>query len=264
MATEVEKSRTVKRSRQNGLAFRLSLLARSFLLQAVWNPRGMQNVGFCFALMPLARSLSVLEKQKFMIRHLGFFNTNATMASYVIGAVARLEAEGRGMLESDDIKLTMGGSLGMAGDSLMWGAVRPAASLAAALIAISVLHDGAWSIWLAPVSLLAIYNVPHLYLRARGIWAGSRLGPAAAREVIGPGFKRVVTVARAFAAFGAGVVLAQAVIRGRGMDPVPLVGALLLLVLASFAARLRLSPSVVGLAGGLAWFLLLLLGGNGG
>ena len=127
---------TVGRSKLNGFALHVSLFARSFFVQSVWNPRGMQNVGLCFALLPLARSLSEPEKRKFMMRHLGFFNTNPTMASYVIGAVARAEAQGRGALESDDIKLTMGGPLGMAGDSLMWGAVRPLAGLVAALVAI--------------------------------------------------------------------------------------------------------------------------------
>ncbi len=255
---------TIEGSRQNGFVLRLSMFARSFFLQSVWNPRGMQNVGLCFALMPLARSLSKSERQEFMIRHMGFFNTNPTMASYVIGAVARAEMTGRGALELDDIKLTMGGPLGMAGDSLMWGAVRPAAGLIAALVAMCALYGGSWSVWQAPLALLVAYNVPHLYLRGRGIWVGWRLGAAGAREVTGPGFKRLVAVARGLAAFTAGVVLAQAVICAGAVGSLTLAGAGLLLVLALIAARLRVSTTVVGLVGGLAWIVLVVLGGNGG
>lgn len=243
---------------------RVSLFVRSFFLQAVWNPRGMQNVGFCFALMPVARLFSEPERQKFMMRHLGFFNTNPTMASYVIGAVARAEVEGRGILESDDVKLTMGGPLGMAGDSLMWGAIRPAAGLVAALIAVSVLYGRSSSIWLAPAVQLAMYNVPHLLLRARGIWVGYRLGPVAAVEVTGRGFRTAVTTARGLAAFAAGMILAQVVIGGGAIEVWPLVGALLLLSVASLAVRWRFSASVVGLVGGLMWLALVVRDGNGG
>ncbi len=255
---------TVGRSKLNGFALHASLFARSFLVQSVWNPRGMQNVGLCFALLPLARSLSEPERRKFMMRHLSFFNTNPTMASYVIGAVARAEAEGRGALESDDIKLTMGGPLGMAGDSLMWGAVRPLAGLIAALVAIYALYGGSWSVWWALLALLLIYNVPHLYLRGRGILVGSRLGAAGAREVTGPGFKRTVIIARGLLAFTAGVVLVVAVARPGATTPISLALVVLLLALASLAARLRISATVVGLVGGLAWLALEVFGGNGG
>lgn len=255
---------TVGRSKQNGFALQVSLFARSFFLQSVWNPRGMQNVGLCFALLPLAQTLSEPERRTFMKRHLSFFNTNPTMASYVIGAVAKAEAQGRGALVSDDIKLTMGGPLGMAGDSLMWGAVRPVAGLIAALVAIYALYGGSWSVLSAPLALLLIYNVPHLYLRGRGIRVGSRLGAAGAREVTGPGFKRAVIIARGLLAFTAGVVLAQVVARSPATTPVSLALVVLVLVLASLAVRLRISATVVGLVGGLAWLALVVFGGNGG
>ena len=91
----------------------------------------------------------------FLTRHLEFFNTNPTMATYVIGAVAagELDAEEVGGETVADVKRSLSGPLGMAGDALLWGSLRPLAGLSGVAVA---LLGHAW----AAVALLVLYNVP--------------------------------------------------------------------------------------------------------
>jgi PTS system mannose-specific IID component len=173
----------------------------------------MQSVGFCFAMLPLARRLSTDGEvlRSFLSRHLRFFNTNPAMAGYVLGAAAAAEA--RGEVQSvDDIKKGLAGPLGMAGDALLWGAARPFAGL------LSVALLQARLTW-APLALLAVYNVPHLYFRIRGVLVGARLGPWGARELRGRGVRLATRALRGAAAFLAGMLVALAARGGGGIEP---------------------------------------------
>ena len=240
------------------------LLVRSFLLQAVWNPRGMQNVGFLFVVEPLAQGMDVEERKEFLARHMRFFNTNPVLASYIIGAVARAELEGRGVEDADEIKKALSGVLGMAGDALMWGGLRPAAGLIAAAAALYGLQTGAWGVWVAPAVLLILYNIPQLLLRMRGIARGMAEGPEAAKELLGKGFRRAVIAARCAAGFAAGLVLALVVpVTGHAGLPVAIVmGAFLLL--GALAARLRVPSTAVAVAGVAGGIILMVSGFYGG
>ena len=133
----------------NGLTAgeRWALFARSFLLQSVWNTRGMQNVGFAFVLLPLTRRLTAREEvSAFLKRHLRFFNTNPVFASYVVGSVAAAEIRGdaNGAVEA---KRALAGPLGMAGDSLFWGGLRPLAALLGVALAVTGRYWGRSSCW---------------------------------------------------------------------------------------------------------------------
>lgn len=237
---------------------RLAMLLRSFFLQAVWNPRGMQDVGFCFAMLPLVGRWRGDEdgRRAFLTRHLGFFNTNPALATYAIGAAASAELAGSPE-EAIDLKRALGGPLGMAGDSLFWGALRPLAALVGVALA---LGGRPW----APVAFLVVYNVPHLYLRARGVVSGSTRGAASVSEVVGTGFRRSVALVRAAGAFVAGLVLALAIRGGEGVDLARFVVAAALFVLALVAVRLRVPATVVGLAASLGGVALMLAGSGGG
>jgi PTS system mannose-specific IID component len=237
---------------------RALITLRSFLIQSVWNPRGMQSVGFCFAMLPVARRLRLEGSalSSFLTRHLGFFNTNPAMASYVLGAAAA--AEVRGDTQSvDGIKKGLAGPLGMAGDALLWGAARPFAGL----LAVALLDVGlSW----APLALLVFYNIPHLFFRVRGTGVGARLGPSGARELSGRGL-RVATVAlRGGGAFVAGWLVASAVRGESGIEPWKLVATLSFLALAYAAARWRMPTTLVAAGGALGSLALLAVGLNGG
>jgi len=239
-------------------ASRLAVFARSFLLQSVWNPRGMQNVGFCFALMPVAPPESErAERAAFLERHLKFFNTNPTLASYVLGATAAAERAGRGAAEADDLKRALAGPLGMAGDGLFWGALRPFAAL------VGVLGVLAFPLY-AAAAMLAIYNVPHVVLRWRGIVRGAELGGAAARDMLGPGFRELVSLLRAAAAVIGGLIVGWAIAGAGGGAEWRAVVVGVYFTLGVAAARLSVPPTVIGIAGAIGGLVLMATGVAGG
>lgn len=222
---------------------RTSLFFRSFLIQSVWNPRGMQNVGFCFAVLPVARRLrgDARARGAFLARHLVFFNTNPSLSTYVLSASASAEVA----LDPDGaqkIKRALSGPLGMAGDALFWGAARPLAALAAVAAA---LMGARW----APAVLLAVYNVPHIVLRARGVSRGSALGALGAREVFGKRFRGLVSSLRALLFFAAGLVAALGVGAegGATLQLLVIAGGFFLLTLV--ALKVRVPVTAIGLAG---------------
>ena len=233
---------------------RTALFLRSFLIQSVWNPRGMQNVGFCFAMLPLVKRLRGDRGavRGYLERHLQHFNTNPTLSCYALGAAAAAEASGD-PAGAVDAKRALAGPLGMAGDALMWWSLRPLAALVGVVVAL------AGHTWAALV-LLGVYNVPHIVLRARGIAAGAFRGPAGAREVLGPGLRRAVTVIRGSCAFAAGLVLALAV-RGGAADVGRLTAALVFFGLAMIALRLRVPLTLIGVGGAIGGMAMLVLAG---
>ncbi|MDI6808461.1 MAG: PTS system mannose/fructose/sorbose family transporter subunit IID [Candidatus Eisenbacteria bacterium] len=152
---------------------------RAFYLQGSWNYERMQALGFCFSLVPVARRLSgsKAELVSFMRRHLGFFNTNPVMASYAIGATARLEEDrlsGKGLSDEELVRFkgSISSFFGSVGDELFWGTLRPLS----ALLGILLVSRG--DTFAGVVFLLVSYNVPHLYYRLRGVFSGYDAGLA--------------------------------------------------------------------------------------
>ena len=160
------------------LQHRKAAWRRQFLLQGCWNYEGMQNVGFAYAILPALRHFYAdrpEEALKAVKRHLEFFNTQPAMGALILGASVRLE-ERVAAGESDPrsigtFKVGLMGSLGAIGDSFFWGALRPMASVAGALLAL--LHP-----LLGVAAMLLLYNGVHLMIRRRGLAAGME-GPEA-------------------------------------------------------------------------------------
>src|SRR5439155_670898 len=59
---------------------------RSMFLQAAWNPRGMQNLGFADAISPALAELypDPVERAKAVARHLEFFNCHPYLAAAIL------------------------------------------------------------------------------------------------------------------------------------------------------------------------------------
>lgn len=251
---------TVRDGRGPGGRVKAAIVARSFLLQSAWNRRTMQSVGFCYAMLPVLRLLRLDEsgRREFLQRHLGFFNTNPVLASYVLGAAgaAELREDGGGPAEARELKRALSGPLGMAGDALFWAALRP---LAGFLGVLAALAGKPWAI----VVFLAAYNVPHLSVRVRGVFAGAEKGPGAVREMLGPGVKKAVTVLRAAGSFAAGLVVALSLAQGR---PAP--GALLaaggVFAVGFVALRVRVPLSAVAACAVALGAVLTMTGSLGG
>jgi len=154
------------------LRVRRKVWFRQFLLQGCWNYEGMQNVGFAYSILPALRDRyegRPEELSRGLKRHLEFFNTHPAMAAVILGAAIRLEervAAGKADPRAvGTFKVGLMGSLGAIGDSFFWGALKPMASAAGAILAL--VHP-----LLGIATLLFLYNSSHLALRFRGFAAG--------------------------------------------------------------------------------------------
>ncbi|MFQ6032553.1 MAG: PTS system mannose/fructose/sorbose family transporter subunit IID [Candidatus Zixiibacteriota bacterium] len=152
-----------------GDLFRLYL--RSFFVQTGWNYERMIAFGFAWILSPLAKKLYPAEEERkgFLRRHLLTFNANPYLATYAVGAVAKLEEMGTLEEEICKFKNSMRGPLGALGDSLIWMNLRPALLILGIILASTFGGLGALVFW-------SLYNIHQLYVRARGLFKGYNLG----------------------------------------------------------------------------------------
>jgi len=155
---------------------------RCLFLQAAWNRRGMQNLGFAYAIDPALRALYAdpAKRAEALGRHLRFFNCHPVMAAAILGGaihheelVAAGQEAGTGPLQ---YKQTLQGPLAAVGDGFFWTALRPFFGVTAAAGALLV---G----WPAIVLVLVAYNVVHLILRVRLFRAGYEQGDGLVGEV---------------------------------------------------------------------------------
>jgi mannose/fructose/N-acetylgalactosamine-specific phosphotransferase system component IID len=148
---------------------------RALLIQASWSYERMQSLGFAFAIEPALRKIypDQAEYEDRLRIHLEYFNTQPYLASFILGAVVRMEedrAAGRKANEEvSSLKAALTAPLGALGDTFFWGALKPFASVAA--VALLMTGHG----W-APILFLVFYNVWHIGLRAGMLFWGYRSG----------------------------------------------------------------------------------------
>jgi PTS system mannose-specific IID component len=237
---------------------------RCLFLQAAWNRRGMQNLGFAYAIDPALRRLypDPARRDEALARHLGFFNCHPYMAAAIVGGAIHHEERVAAGLEPGDgplqYKATLQGPLAALGDGFFWTALRP---FFGALAAVGALLLG----WPAIVAALAVYNAIHLALRVglfRAAYAGgdaivgriARLGlPIAADRLrrggaalCGLAAAVVVVQGTALSGLGAGAAAAAAAVagylalaRGAGLLPAAYAAALLAVGAAALVGRLQ-------------------------
>jgi PTS system mannose-specific IID component len=147
---------------------------RSLLIQGSWNYRTMLGGGFAFAILPVLRRLYRQHPDSFekaLQRHSEHFNAHPYMADVALGAVTRMEEEGRSAEEIRRFKVAVRGPLGGLGDALVWVGWRPASVLAALLLAMAGTSPA-----VTVVFFLVIYNLGHLALRLWGYRVGLERG----------------------------------------------------------------------------------------
>jgi mannose PTS system EIID component len=188
---------------------------RCLFLQAAWNRRGMQNLGFAYAIDPALRALypEPERRREALRRHLCFFNCHPYTAAAILGGaihheerVARGEEPDRGPA---DYKATLQGPLAAVGDGFFWTALRPFLGAAAAL---GTILAG----WPAVVAALVLYNLLALGLRGRLFLAGYRGGDAVVQEVSGMALPRAAERFRHAGAAACGLAAAAAAARAFG------------------------------------------------
>jgi PTS system mannose-specific IID component len=188
----------------------LKIFARCFLIQGSWNYQSLLGLGFCYAAIPILKRLNFSdeEKVKFNQRHIQFFNSHPYFAGYCLGAIAKLEEDAMETERVDDrsiplFKERLAGPLGAIGDRLFWTNIKPAAAGFAVFLGMLV---G----WLAIPVFLITYNVPHIYLRAKGIFLGYRKGFDIVSDISERKFSKVFNLTFMAGAIATGLCLGLA------------------------------------------------------
>jgi mannose PTS system EIID component len=160
----------------------LSVFWRCLFLQAAWNRRGMQNLGFAYAIEPALEALYADEaaREEALQRHLKFFNCHPYMAAAILGgAIHHEEKVAAGQepgLAPLDYKATLQGPLAAVGDGFFWTALRP---FFGAVAAVGALATG----WPAVVAALVTYNAIHVALRWGLFRAGYEKGDGVVEDI---------------------------------------------------------------------------------
>jgi PTS system mannose-specific IID component len=146
-----------------GFGERLGIFVRSLSVMGSWNFPRMQGLGFFYIIAPFIQRHSP-ERKAALRRQFAYFNTHPYMASYILGAVAALEARGEGE-NAVKVRNSLMGPLGAAGDGLFWASLKPLAVVIGLVIAL-------FSPLAGVIALLVLYNLVHIWAR----WSLFRLG----------------------------------------------------------------------------------------
>lgn len=190
-----------------GLLWRVAL--RANLLQATWNFERQQGVGWVYALQPVLRALypdAQVRRQR-LEEHTAYFNTQPTLASLALGAVARLEEDRAAGAGPDAagvarVKAALGSALAAIGDRLFWFSLRPFAAVLGVLVALAR-PDSGWG----ALALWLCYASVHLGIRFAGVGWGYSRGPA----VLGGPLRTYLEAAVTVLAYAGCIVLGVAV-----------------------------------------------------
>ncbi len=174
------------------LGTRLSVLWRSFFIQALWNFKSLLSVGFTFSLLPAARKLypDSGERINFLRRQLAFFNAHPYVAPFAIGAVLRLEMDGHPPEKVDRFRDALIGPMGSMGDQLFWATIRPAVMLFG--IALLRVFEPWLNTFAALIIVLLVYNIPNIYMRWHSLNKGFELGYRLIKELKIENYERLL------------------------------------------------------------------------
>lgn len=157
-----------------GVGVAIKIFFSSLFIQSSFNYRGMQNLGFAFSLLPLARLMED-DKERLaalLTRHLQLFNTHPYLSAPIIGSVVHMEAQEAdkaGGAAAVNLKNALMGPYAAIGDSFFWGALKPLAAVFSVLLALNQYLP-------ASLALLFLYNPVHLWVRVQGFMEGYHRG----------------------------------------------------------------------------------------
>lgn len=153
---------------------------RSFPLQACFFYERMQNVGFCYQMVPALKKLYPEKKEasEALKRHMTIFNTTPAIVTFITGAAIAMEEKFKKAKDAGEevdeesvnaVKTALMGPLAGIGDSFFWGTFR----VIAAGVGASLAAKGSF---LGVILFLLLYNIPHLLVRFFGLRIGYKSG----------------------------------------------------------------------------------------
>ena len=232
---------------------------RSLFLQAAWNPKGMQNLGFAYALYPALERLYPDPKDlaRATERHLTCFNSHPYFAATIVGgAVHHEERVARGEEPPEAVnayKISLMGPLAALGDGFFWLSLRPACGALASLLALLFVLSGK-PVIAAVVGVgfyLLAYNGVHVAMRARFFVQGYRLGDQVVERIAAsqlPAYGQRLRSLAAVAAGAAGGLSALALPVDPRLERFAAVGAIGLFAACYAALAKGLSPYALAYA----------------
>lgn len=181
---------------------------RTLFFQAVWNFERMLNIGFAYAIFPIAKKLypEAKDQKNFMVRHLDFFNTHPYLASISLGIVISEEEKALRENKEDisniaDMKMKLMGPFGALGDSLFWATLRPLFALIGVML---IFWDFKWGVFV----FLIAYNLVHLPVRYLGIKKGYQWDEGIIGSICSFPIQRIISLVQKIAMFliGFGII----------------------------------------------------------
>jgi PTS system mannose-specific IID component len=231
---------------------------RQFHLQVLWNFERYLSYGVTFFLLPVLKKAykDPADRAQAMTRHLEYFNTHPYMASFVLGAILRMEEEKQGLPpdqqkqkeeEISALKVGMMGPIAAMGDNLFWATIRPYCGLIAATLVLSHSFQIVGQYWVIPLLFLSVYNIGHVGLRVVGFLQGYRLGDQVVLSLRKYGFQEAIQGLRLASIILLGVLIVfvhlSVKVKGVGLFLLNLTFFTAIVGLFTFALHRKISPS---------------------
>ena len=231
---------------------------RLFFLQSSHNEKTFDGLGFFYVLAPEMREWAENDEEfkEIAHRHMGYFNANPILASYILGIVQNMERKRAEGLDTpreriDRIKSTLSAVLTAKGDYFFEVALIPLGLTIASVFAM-------YSSYFGPVIFLALYNYYHLQARIGGYLIGLRMGEGLGRELVKHIYKEQGALGGC-AAFAAGLFTALTIVRATsfGGSRLSVWGVAVMVVMFLLRRRLSVIWSVIIVFVATAIYLLL-------
>ena len=184
----------------------------------------MIGAGFGFSIYPTLQRIYEDDPEgleEALNRHAEHFNAHPYLANLALGAVCRMEMDGKAPEEIRRFKLAVRGPLGSLGDALIWAGWRPVTVLASLVLALA----GA-SPLVTLIFFLSVYNFGHILVRAVGFGVGLERGSQVGDSLRKLSLPRQADRLESLGVFLLGGVLGLLVARGWGIgfEVLPWVG----------------------------------------
>jgi len=183
----------------------INIFFRSLFIHSSLNYPRMQNLGFCYAVIPVLKFLKLdrAQEAEFLKRHLQLFNSHPYFSGAIIASVVREELHSQGEDAESVVRLknTFMAPYAALGDPLFSGALKPLCSTVSVLLAFM-------GFLFTPLVYLFLFTPLHLWIRIKAFLEGYREGNAAFRYISALNLPRLTGMIRLFGFVAAGFLAA--------------------------------------------------------